>query len=64
MPLLVESVIYDEESLRLSSLQTLRPLITEAPDIISNYVTSLFPEFLKLCNYSPSMASLYVFIIN
>ncbi|EDV22729.1 uncharacterized protein TRIADDRAFT_58598 [Trichoplax adhaerens] len=55
MPLLVESVSCDEESLRLSSLQTLRPLITEAPDIISNYVASMLPELLKLCNFPSSM---------
>ena len=55
MPLLVQSLSCDEQSLKLSTLQTMYSLVLDAPEIISRQVTSLVPMLLGLTKFQLSM---------
>ena len=55
MPLLVQSLSCDEQSLKLSTLQTMYSLVLDAPEIISRQVTSLVPMLLGLTKFQISM---------
>ncbi|KAJ7336488.1 mms19 nucleotide excision repair [Desmophyllum pertusum] len=55
MPLLVQSLSCDEQSLKLSTLQTMYSLVLDAPEIITRHVTSLVPMLLGLAMFQLSM---------
>lgn len=55
MPLLVQSLSCDEQSLKLSTLQTMYSLAFDAPEIIARQVTSLVPMLLGLTQFQLSM---------
>lgn len=55
MPLLVQSLSCDEQSLKLSTLGTMYSLIFDAPEIITRHVTSLVPMLLGLSQFQLSM---------
>ena len=55
MPLLVQSLSCDEQSLKLSTLQTMYSLVLDAPEIISRQVTALVPMLLGLTKFQLSM---------
>ena len=55
MPLLVQSLSCDEQSLKLSTLQTMYSLVLDAPEIITRHVTSLVPMLLGLSKFQLSM---------
>ena len=57
MPLLVQSLSCDEQSLQLSTLQTMYSLVLDAPDIITRHVTSLVPMLLGLSKFQLSMVT-------
>ena len=61
MPLLVQSLSCDEQSLKLSTLHTMSSLMFDAPEIITRQVTSLVPILLRLSQFQISMVSLSVF---
>ncbi|XP_067037088.1 MMS19 nucleotide excision repair protein homolog isoform X2 [Acropora muricata] len=55
MPLLVQSLSCDEQSLKLSTLHTMYSLMFDAPEIIARQVTSLVPILLRLSQFQISM---------
>lgn len=55
MPLLVQSLSCEEQSLKLSTLQTIYSLVLDAPEIITRHVTSLVPMLLGLSKFQLSM---------
>jgi len=55
MPLLVQSLSCEEQSLKLSTLQTMYSLVLDAPEIITRHVTSLVPMLLGLSKCQMSM---------
>ena len=55
MPLLVQSLSCDEQSLKLSTLQTIYSLVLDAPEIITRHVTSLVPMLLGLSKFQQAM---------
>ena len=57
MPLLVQSLSCDEQSLKLSTLQTMYSLVLDAPEIITRHVTSLVPMLLGLSKFQLSMVT-------
>ena len=61
MPLLVQSLSCDEQSLKLSTLQTMYSLVLDAPEIISRQVTSLVPMLLGLTKFQLSMVIAMLF---
>lgn len=58
MPLLVQSLSCEEQSLKLSTLHTMYSLMFDAPEIITRHVTSLVPILLGLSKFQSSMVSL------
>ena len=57
MPLLIQSLSCEEQSLQQSTLQTMYSLVLDAPEIITRHVTSLVPMFLGLSKFQLSMVS-------
>ena len=55
MPLLVQSLSCEEQSLKLSTLQSMYSLVLDAPEIITRHVTSLVPMLLGLSKFQLSM---------
>jgi len=55
MPLLIQSLSCDEQSLKQSTLQTMYSLVLDAPEIITRHVTSLVPMLLGLSKFQLSM---------
>ena len=57
MPLLIQSLSCEEQTLKQSTLQTMYSLVLDAPEIITRHVTSLVPMFLGLSKFQFSMVS-------
>ena len=57
MPLLIQSLSCEEQTLQQSTLQTMYSLVLDAPEIITRHVTSLVPMFLALSKFQLSMVS-------
>ena len=57
MPLLIQSLSCEEQSLQQSTLQTMYSLVLDAPEIVTRHVTSLVPMFLGLSKFQLSMVS-------
>ena len=57
MPLLIQSLSCEEQTLKQSTLQTMYSLVLDAPEIITRHVTSLVPMFLGLSKFQLSMVS-------
>ena len=57
MPLLIQSLSCEEQTLQQSTLQTMYSLVLDAPEIITRHVTSLVPMFLGLSKFQLSMVS-------
>ncbi|XP_073239400.1 MMS19 nucleotide excision repair protein homolog isoform X2 [Porites lutea] len=55
MPLLIQSLSCEEQTLQQSTLQTMYSLVLDAPEIITRHVTSLVPMFLALSKFQLSM---------
>nr|XP_022341632.1 MMS19 nucleotide excision repair protein homolog [Crassostrea virginica] len=54
-PLLVQSLLCDNIQLQQSTMETLCPMITDAPDIIVKHIDTVIPQLLKLTAYKPVM---------
>ena len=57
MPLLIQSLSCEEQTLQQSTLQTMYSLVLDAPEIVTRHVTSLVPMFLGLSKFQLSMVS-------
>ena len=57
MPLLIQSLSCEEQTLQHSTLQTMYSLVLDAPEIVTRHVTSLVPMFLGLSKFQLSMVS-------
>ena len=62
MPLLVQSLLCEEEDLQLSTMTGLQDLIQDAPDVITSYLDSIVPQMVKLAKHKPKMVSLHLIV--
>jgi len=53
-PLLIKSLSLPQESLRLASLDTLRQLVSAAPDLVSQHVPSLLSALFDSVRFTAS----------
>ncbi|GAB5591220.1 hypothetical protein Unana1_06120 [Umbelopsis nana] len=56
IPLLLESLELDDSSLKISTLDTLRMAVADAPEILSQHVRRLIPALLEVAQHSKQMA--------